>query len=61
MKSITITAYPYATVCGHLDVPDNIDEDVAYEYVQNHWREIEFEEPELDFCGTDMDIEIEEE
>ena len=61
MKTATITAYPYATQTGLLNIPDDItDPDARKEYIENHWDEIEFGEPDLDYCGTDFDIDIDE-
>ena len=61
MKTATITAYPYATQTGLLNIPDDItDPDERKEYIENHWNEIEFGEPALDYCGTDFDIDIDE-
>lgn len=51
-----IRAYPYAIQYGTLEMPDNIEEDMREEYVIEHWNEIKFNEPELDYADTDMDI-----
>ena len=56
MKTITIVAYPYATQTGFLEIPETINKELEYEYVTDHWNDINFSEPELDYCGTDFDI-----
>lgn len=51
-----ITTFPYAIQYGVLEMPDNIEEDKREEYIVEHWDDIEFGEPDLDYAGTDMDI-----
>ena len=55
-----VTAYPYATQNGWIDVPPFIPEENVQEYIENHFSEIEFDPPELDYNGTDFDIERDE-
>ena len=55
MKQVTVTAYPYATACGTLDIPDEVTD--VRSYVSDHWNDIKFEAPDLDFCGTDYEVE----
>lgn len=59
MSKYLITAFPYATQYGRLEIPDDVEE--VKEYIKDHWNEIQFEEPELDYCGTDFDYETEPE
>ena len=59
MTKYLITAFPYATQYGRLEIPEDV-EDVK-EYIEDHWNEIQFEEPELDYCGTDFDYETDPE
>ena len=56
MKKVTVIAHPYADQTGFIEVPDGLDEDAAKAYVQEHWNDIEFREPELDYCGTDFEV-----
>lgn len=49
-----ITFYPYATQTATLDIPEDVDD--VNEYIREHWSEIEFDEVELDYCGTDFDM-----
>lgn len=51
-----ITAYPYAIQYGTLEMPDDIERDFREEYITEHWSEIKFGEPELDYAGTDMEV-----
>ncbi len=55
---ILVTAYPFATQYGTIDVPDDV-EDVR-EYIDENFDEIKFGEPDLDYCGTDWDYERED-
>lgn len=48
-NTIHITAFPYATQHGTLKVPGNITQAEVDEYIADHWDEIEFDEPELDY------------
>ena len=51
-----ITAYPYAVQTGYIDIPDHIKEEDQRQYVLDHFDEIEFGEPDLDYVGTDLEI-----
>lgn len=57
MEEIMITAYPYATQSGTLKVPEGLNEEQKREYISDHWNEISFSEPDLDYCGTEFDID----
>lgn len=58
MREVHITAYPYAAQTGIIEVPDGVD---AEKYIKEHWNEVTFDEPELDYCGTDFDVWEDEE
>ena len=60
MKTLCITTYPYAVQTGYLDVPDNMPETQYNAYIREHWNNIEFGEADLDYAGTDIDIEVED-
>ena len=51
----TVTAYPYATAFGRIRVPLDCRDDIDA-YIEDHFDEIEFDEPELDFAGTDFEV-----
>ena len=55
MKTIFVTAYPYATQFGKIEIPDDIDDKDVRDYLSEHFDEIKFEEPELDYCGCDFE------
>lgn len=56
-REINVTAYPYAVQWGTINVPENItDEDEIKDYISEHWEEISFGEPDLDYVGTDFNI-----
>lgn len=56
MKTLYITAYPYATIEGCIDVPDEITRKDFLKYVNEHFDEIEFGDAQLDYAGTDFDV-----
>lgn len=58
MKTITVTANTYVYQTGSLEIPDNLTKDEARDYVKQHWGEIEFDEPELDYLGASFEIEM---
>ena len=60
MENVNITAYPYAIQYGNLKVPKDLNEEEKRQYISEHWNEISFGEPDLDYCGTDFDFETEE-
>lgn len=57
METVKVVAYPYARQSGKIQVPEGLSEKDKAEYVKEHWNEIEFSAPELDYCGTDFDID----
>ncbi len=57
MRIVSITASPYATQYGGLSVPKDLTGEKLREYIRNHWNEIPFGEPKLDYAGTDFEIE----
>ena len=53
----TIYFHPYADQYAEIEIPHNITGTPAIkEYIENHWHEIQFEEPDLDYSGTDFEI-----
>lgn len=54
---VLVTAYPYVTQYGTIDIPDDWMGNEK-KYVINHWGDIEFEEPELDYGGTDFELDV---
>lgn len=50
----SVTAYPYATVWGEIEIPDDVKD--VRQYVKDHWDEIKFGEPDLDYVGTDFEV-----
>lgn len=57
MREVTVTAFPYAMVNGKIQVPLDVTD--VNQYVQDHFDNIRFEEPELDYDGTDFVVEYE--
>lgn len=60
MSKLHITAYPYATIDGDLEVPDDVingSDEKLHDYICDHWEEIEFGEADLDFRGCDYEFE----
>ena len=54
-KTIRITAYPYASQTGAIEVPKSLPDDEIDDYIIDNWDDIEFNSPDLDYCGTDFD------
>jgi hypothetical protein len=53
MKKYQFTISPYATQTGHITVPD--DTPVDADYISNHWEDVTLGEPDMDYCGCDID------
>lgn len=55
-----VDAYPYARQTGSVEVPDNVPEDKAMEWIQENWDKVKFSDDlDLDYAGTDFEIEKE--
>lgn len=54
-KTICITAYPYASQTGTIEVPEDLQSDEIEKYIINNWGDIKFNNPDLDYGGTDFD------
>ena len=52
---VNITAHPYATVYGTIEVPDGVEDIKAY--IDEHFDDIDFGNPDIDYQGTDYDID----
>lgn len=53
-KVVTIIASPYASQYGTIEVDKDVNVDDAY--LKEHFSDIMFDEPELDYRGTDFEI-----
>ena len=53
--TVFVRAYPYAIIEGTIDVPDGTENIDAY--VEEHFDEIDFGEPDLDYAGTDFEAD----
>lgn len=59
-RKINVTAYPYATCYGEIEIPANLtDKDSIKEYIEKNFNNIEFSAPDLDYEGTDFDFNFE--
>ena len=56
MITISVEAHPYANINGTIKVPKNLAPAKMREYVDNHFNKIKFEEPRLNFKGTDYEL-----
>lgn len=59
MKTVEVIAYPYAMQYGTINIPDDVykcTSEVIREYIEEHFREIEFGEIEADYDGTEFEI-----
>lgn len=54
----SVVAYPYAKQYGMIEIPDNVPEEEIDSYIETYWEKIKFEEPELDYAGTDFEREV---
>ncbi len=60
LKPVHITASPYATVEGDIYVPKDINTKEKLDtYIREHFDDISFGTPDLDYAGTDFDTECE--
>lgn len=59
MASICLSSHPYAYLPGWVLIPEDMDPDSeeVLDYVEKHFDRVHFGRPELDFHGTDIDIE----
>lgn len=60
MKRVYVAAYPYAFQEGFINIPDNLKDDEIKNYIAVHFDDVEFSEPDLDYCGTDFEYYTEE-
>lgn len=52
---VRVIAYPYARQEGTIEVPNGVEN--LEEYVSEHFDEVRFGKVELDYKGTDFDVE----
>ena len=54
-----VTAHPYADQYGTIMVPEEIADDAekTWQYVEDHFDDIEFGKPDLDYAGTEFEVE----
>lgn len=58
MKTINVTSFPFATQWGSVEVPEYLKDPMEIrDYIVEHWDDIKFGEPDLDYCGADFEIE----
>lgn len=60
MAKLHITAHPFTKINGDLEVPDDVmngSDEKLYDYISDHWKEIEFGEADLDFHGCDYEFD----
>ena len=56
MGTVRVVAFPYARQSGEIQVPEGLSEEEKIQYIKEHWNEIKFSAPELDYRGTDLDF-----
>lgn len=54
MKTVSVDVFPFVSMKGTLDVPDDVSD--TEEYIKEHFNDIRFSEPNFDFAGADIDI-----
>ncbi len=58
VREVTIMAHPLANVTGTIQIPNNItEEEDIEEYIREHFKDIKFGEPELDYMSIDFEYE----
>ena len=50
-----VTAYPYVTQTGNIEVPDDVTDVQAY--INEHLCDIDYETIDMDYLGTDFEYE----
>ncbi len=55
-RTLNVTAYPCAVVSGTIEIPADVPDDKLDAYVSEHFDDVDFGEPQLDFADTDFDI-----
>ena len=56
MAKCFVTAFPFVRQEGIIEVPDDVSAEDVHDYISEHWDEIEFGEAELDYAGSDFDV-----
>ena len=57
MKKVTVTAYPFATQYGRIEVPDNLEGEELREFLRDNWDNIAFAKVNLDYAGCEFEVE----
>ena len=60
MKTVSVTAYPYVVQYGEIEVPNDVFEEggsSVRNYIEENFNEIMFGIPDVDYRGTDFDID----
>lgn len=65
MKRFLVKAYPYAVQFGRIEVPDEIadsdDMNAVSEYIEEHFDDIRFGLPRLNYTGAYFECEEDDE
>lgn len=51
-----VQAYPFASQDGYIDVPADIPANKVENYIRENFDDIEFEEPDLHYGGTEFEF-----
>ena len=57
-KRYWVTAHPYANQDGSINVPVDVPSDEVEDWILEHWDDIEFDEPNLEYAGTDFEFGV---
>lgn len=55
MKTVCVRAYPYATQEAEFMVPAGLSPEEEHAFIEEHFKEIRFGAPDLDYKGTDFE------
>lgn len=59
---VAVTAHPYAYQQDTIEVPDDLTtEEEIRTYIEGNLDQVDFQEPDLDYIGTDFEIDFEAE
>lgn len=56
-RTVVITAFPYAMQEGTIEVPEGLTSEEMRDYIEEKWNDIQFGDPDLDYCGTEWHID----
>ena len=56
-KKVVVISYPFVTQYGEIEVPADLNGLALRKHIEEHFNDIRFSEPNLDYKGADLDVE----